>query len=69
MDSGEKCWECYYYEGDRTEGICHRYPPRFLGMNDWAKFPKVEPESWCGEFRKFTDTDYEKQTEDEDRTG
>ena len=56
----ETCMACRFFENINPEstnrGWCRRYPPQVLldgpeSLDQWS-FPYMEPQNWCGEFKK-----------------
>lgn len=49
------CVDVRYYEEDHSRE-CYRYPPivqsREYQENDWASYPKIDRNDWCGEWKK-----------------
>lgn len=48
-----ECSECRYWRpiaGEVADGICRRYAPRPNEYTTVAKWPRVRPGAWCGEW-------------------
>lgn len=58
-----QCDRCKFYRSnlDRA-GKCYRFPPVNSCHRDYADFPQVSPDSWCGEFVAQNDNGAAKPT-------
>lgn len=61
-----RCADCKFYDAEQKD--CHRFPPQQVSSTDssyshdsdyqnigtsiYERFPDVEEDDWCGEFRK-----------------
>ena len=54
---GVACRGCYYFQGrdahNDDAGFCRRFPP--TRPPDLGRWPLVQPDDWCGEFRHQAD--------------
>jgi hypothetical protein len=50
----EKCEICLFSQPNNDKIECHRYPPTCdgNGVNSVDIQPLVEPDNWCGEYKK-----------------
>jgi len=51
------CISCIHYWGDEVDGECRRFPPREMRAGHMAVFPRVIPDSWCGEHSRLQPED------------
>jgi len=46
------CYECMYYDGSESTGLCRRDTPKLFSEDEPAAiWPVVEPADWCGNGR------------------
>lgn len=59
----EYCSNCKFFrpiEASPTRGgECHRNPPNLEHVSGMGKFPRVNREDWCGEYRPKVTSMYE----------
>ena len=49
------CRSCRFFvpkwEVENSAGECRKKTPYVMHGASWGKFPMVEPDTWCGEYR------------------
>lgn len=54
-----RCGQCLYFDvfygHQQSYGVCRRHAP-VVGEMDWDRYPRVNGDWWCGEYRNAHQT-------------